>query len=212
MQALGQFVVRLLWALFGTAVIWLYSFVTFNQSFLLASFYALAAGGMIYIIWQRVHTTRNLRELGLTRKEYRFITNNLKEARQKITRLRRSMRSVASLRQVKQNVEILYTVHKIYTNTKKEPRRFYKAEQFYYKHLDSLVELVEKYAFLSSQPAKTVELNVSLKETRQMISHLNEQIKRDLQMMLTDDLETLQFELSVAKQSMEKTNNHRRVL
>lgn len=212
MQALVQFMVRFLGALIGTILIWLYSFVTFNQPFLLASLYALLAGGTIYMIWLQVHTNRKLRRLGLSRKEYRFITNNLKEARQKMTRLRRAVRSVASLRQMKQYVEILYTVHKIYTNTKKEPRRFYKAEQFYYQHLDSLVELVEKYAFLSSQPAKTAELTVSLKETRHMISHLNEEIKRDLQMMLTDDLETLQFELSVAKQSIEKANDHRGVL
>lgn len=31
---------------------------------------------------------------------------------------------------------------------------FYEAEDFFFSHLDSLVELTEKYAFLEKQPVK----------------------------------------------------------
>jgi 5-bromo-4-chloroindolyl phosphate hydrolysis protein len=96
-------------------------------------------------------------------------------------------------------------VNKIYTITKNEPRRFYLAERFYYSHLDSLVEISEKYAFLSAQPKKNAELNFQLNETRRTISNLTETIEKDLYNVLEKDIDNLQFELDVAKLSIDKT-------
>lgn len=46
-------------------------------------------------------------------------------------------------------------IRKIYSLTKKEPKRFYQAEQFYYSHLDSATELAEKYVFYHSNQERT---------------------------------------------------------
>jgi 5-bromo-4-chloroindolyl phosphate hydrolysis protein len=86
--------------------------------------------------------------------------------------------------------------------TKKEPKRFFKAEQFYFSHLDSVVELTEKYALLATQPNKTSELVLSLKETRQTLTELTQAVEDDLYEILSDDIDHLNFEVDVAKHSI----------
>lgn len=189
--------------------IWLLSFLALEQTFLLSSVYALISGGLTFLTVGGVSNRRFVKKNGLTHKEYKYIEKNLKEAKEKILRLQRALVNVRSIQHAKRNIEMIRTVRKIYSNTKKEPKRFYKAEGFFYERLDSLVELAEKYSFLSSQPAKSKEMIVSLHETDSTLNSLNESVKKDLYIMLNDDVDTLHFELDVAKNSinrMKKTN------
>lgn len=182
----------------------LISFFAFDAALLMSGIYALVGGGTSYILTKEVLYFRYLRQKGLSRKEYKYIKENLNEAKAKIKRLQRTLHSIRNLKQAREYFDIVITVRKIYANTKKEPRRFYKAEPFYYKHLDSLVALMEKYAYLRSQPSRSKEIDQSLKETGQTITRLSETIKKDLHVMLHDDVNTLQFELDVANQSFGK--------
>ncbi|WP_373894229.1 5-bromo-4-chloroindolyl phosphate hydrolysis family protein [Virgibacillus natechei] len=204
MKGFFQFIVRSVSATSATALTWLISFFAFEQTIWLAGLYAILGGGVVYISMKQVTDFRHRKQNGLNRREYKFIEQNLKEAKEKITRLNRSLRSVRSLGQARQNFEIMMTVRKIYANTKKDPKRFYKAERFYYEHLDSLVALTEKYAYLSEQPSRTKEINQSLRDTRHTLAIMNETVKKDLHIMLHDDLDVLDFELDVAKQSIDK--------
>jgi len=204
MRALFHFITRSTGAVFGSGITWLFAFLTFDQTFIMASVYALIGGGATYISVKELQRLQVLRKNGLSRKEYKYIKSNLKEAKEKINRLGRAFFSVRSISHAKQNIEILKTVRKIYSNTKKEPKRFYQAERFYYKNLDSLVEIAEKYAFLSSQPAKSKEMNASLADTRKTIATIGDSVNKDLHVMLDDDMDTLHFELDVAKQSLKK--------
>jgi len=204
MRAFLHFITRSVSAIFGTGITWLIALIPFEQGLLMSSVYALLGGGFTFFSVKELQNFQIVRRNGLSRREYKFVNQNLKEAKEKINRLQRALLRVRSISHAKENYEILQTVRKIYSNTKKEPKRFFQAERFYYKNLDSLVELVEKYAFLSSQPAKTNEMNDSLKDTRQTIKALGNSVKKDLHVMLDDDMDTLHFELDVAKQSFKK--------
>ncbi|WP_186819927.1 5-bromo-4-chloroindolyl phosphate hydrolysis family protein, partial [Bacillus tropicus] len=81
-----------------------------------------------------------------------------------------------SIQMLKQNAEILRITRRIYLLTKQEPKRFYQAERFYYQTLDSVVELTEKYALLSSQPRKNKDLSMSLSETRMTLAELSRRL------------------------------------
>lgn len=210
MRAFLHFLTRSASAVFGTGVVWLMTFLTFGQTFMISSALALLGGGVTYLTVREWQHFQILRKNDLSRKEYRYIRRNLKEAKPKINRLRRAFLRVRNVSQVKQNFNIYKTVRKIYANTLKEPKRFFQAERFYYKNLDSLVELAEKHAFLSSQPAKSKEMMTTLTETRQMISSLGHSVDKDLQVMLDDDMDTLHFELDVAKQSLKRIDKHDR--
>ncbi|RKQ35825.1 5-bromo-4-chloroindolyl phosphate hydrolysis family protein [Oceanobacillus halophilus] len=213
MKAFFQFVLQSISAFSAMVITWLITFIGFELTFLLSNLIALAGGAIVFLTVKGIADYRFVRQNGLTRREYRYIEKNLKEAKEKISRLQRSLMSVRSIDQAKHNLELIRTVRKIYSNTKKEPKRFYKAEGFYYDRLDSLVELTEKFAYLSSQPAKSKEISDSLRDTRTTIQSLGESVKKDLYIMLDDDVDTLNFELDVAKNSMERMKKKdRRIL
>ncbi len=164
---------------------------------------------MTFYTVKGITTYRFLKKHGLTRKEYKFIRENLEEAQAKLKRLNKALFSIHSLPQLKQTIEITRLTRKIYKITKKEPKRFYLGEKFFYYHLDSLVELSEKYAFLSAQPTRNSELERSLSETRWLLEELKKSIEKDLDQILSNDMDQLNFELDIAKHNIKKLNQSR---
>ncbi|MBM7647727.1 5-bromo-4-chloroindolyl phosphate hydrolysis protein [Bacillus ectoiniformans] len=147
---------------------------------------------------------RLYKKFGLTRKEYYFIQDNMKEAKQKLNRLQSVFIRLRSISSLKQMLELNRLVKRIYSIVKKEPKRFYEAESFFYSHLDSVVELSEKYAWLNSQKIKDQDVKKSLIETKETLGDLTKTLEKDLNKVLAKDIEHLTFELDVAKHSMKK--------
>ncbi|MED1780122.1 5-bromo-4-chloroindolyl phosphate hydrolysis family protein [Bacillus subtilis] len=202
-----RFFYFLMWSLTSSATfvfIGILSFFGLNQSLFLSIVYGLASGAAVYIagIWNARRLF--LKKHELTGREYAYIKKNLEEARQKMVRLRKALFQAKSIQMFKQNAEMLRIVRRIYLLTKKEPKRFYQAERFFYQTLDSVVELTEKYAFLSSHPKKSKELSMSLSETRITLTELTKRLEEDLTQAMGDEIDELQFELDAAKHSLKK--------
>jgi len=207
MKQMLFFLLRSIGGLFGYSFIWLISFFAFEQGFLLSVLYGAIGGIAVFFSAKGVQRGIEIKRSGLKAGEYRYITRNLKEAKKKISRLQKALFRVRNYRDVKQNLALMQTVRKIYTNTKKEPERFYKAERFYYKNLDSLVEIAEKYAYLEEQPINSAELTKALADTRNTIAELTITVNNDLHYMLRDDMEVLDFELDAAKRTISDKKN-----
>lgn len=186
---------------------WLVSFFGLNIAFIPASGISLAAGIIAYLIVNGIVKVKTFKKYNISRKEYVYIRKNLKEAKPKLQRLRKAFFQVRDVAAFKQQLDTLRVANKIYSITKKEPKRFYQAEPFYYSHLDSIVELAEKYAFLSSQPKKNSELLISLQDTKIAIRDLSQVIEEDLNQVLSNDIDNLNFELDVVKKITLKPKN-----
>ncbi|MEK5083704.1 5-bromo-4-chloroindolyl phosphate hydrolysis family protein [Bacillus sp. FSL H8-0515] len=202
-----RFLHFLIWSLTSGATfvfIGILSLFALNQSLFLSFVYGLASGAVVYTagIWNSRRLFLKRHEL--TGREYAYIKKNLEEARQKIIRLRKALFQAKSIQMFKQNAEMLRLVRRIYILTKKEPKRFYQAERFFYQTLDSVVELTEKYAFLSSHPKKSKELSMSLSEARITLAELTKRLEEDLTHLMGDEIDDLQFELDAAKHSLKK--------
>jgi len=204
MQYFFQFILRLAASVSTTVLVWLISFFSFEQTFFLSFLIGILGGTAVYLLLRWINNKQFLKENGISRREYKYIKQNLKEAKEKISRLQKSVLRIRNISDIKQNYEVVKLVNKIYSTTKKEPKRFFKAELFYFTNLDSIVELTEKYALLNSQPAKTPELTISLKETRVMIDKLTNSLESDLYKVLEDDIDDLHFELDVAKKTIDR--------
>ncbi|MFE8701681.1 5-bromo-4-chloroindolyl phosphate hydrolysis family protein [Cytobacillus sp. FJAT-54145] len=196
------FLLRTSVAIPTTATVWLISFFAFDQTFLMSSLISLGGGTISYLAVKGMTNRSFLKKHQLTRKEYVYIKQNLDEAKRKIARLNKALFSIKHVPSLKQRVDILRITRKIYNVTKKEPKRFYQAEKFYFSHLDSLVELTEKYVFLSNQPKKSLDLEQSLHETRRTLDDLAYHLENDLNEFLANDMEQLNFEIDVAKKSI----------
>lgn len=205
MRAVFQFFIQSMIGFSSMTVIWLVSFFIYSQTVLLTSLFAAIGGVVMYISSKQLLDYRFVKRHGLKKKEYKYIDTNLKEARQKISRMQKALFRVRSLQHARENLSIARTAQKIYSNARREPARFYQAESFFYNHLDSLVELAEKYAYLYNQPSKSLEMQQSLKQTRLTLVELGGTIQKDLHVMLHEDLDTLDYELDVAKQSLKRS-------
>jgi 5-bromo-4-chloroindolyl phosphate hydrolysis protein len=204
MRHFFEFILRSAAGVSTTVLVWLTSFFAFDQTVLASLLIGFLGGTGVYLLLGWILNKQYLKENGITRREYKYIRTNLKEAKEKINRLQKAVLRIRNFPDMKQNYEVIKLVNKIYSTTKKEPKRFFKAEQFYFTNLDSIVEITEKYALLHSQPAKTPELKISLKETRLTIDKLTDSLENDLYRVLEDDIDDLQFELDVAKKTMER--------
>ncbi|SES13296.1 5-bromo-4-chloroindolyl phosphate hydrolysis protein [Gracilibacillus ureilyticus] len=187
-------IIRILIAVPAMVITWLVSFFGLELSFWYASLTALAGAVLTFWIVSVYLHFRFLKKNQLNMKEYRYIRKNLAEAHQKIRRMQKSLLSIRHMIFLKEIIELLRMIRKIYQITKKEPRRFYLGEKFYFSHLDSAVELTEKYALLSSQP-KNIEVGQVLRETQYTIKGMKETIENDLYHILSNDIEQLHFEL-----------------
>jgi 5-bromo-4-chloroindolyl phosphate hydrolysis protein len=209
MNSFVGFAFRVLTAIPLSVSVWLVSYFAFDQTFLLSGAFGVGTGLLTYWAGGVIQRHRFLKKHGLTRREYQYIKRNLDEAKRKLTRLHKAMFSIRHFPTLKQRMEFMRVTRRIYRLTRKEPKRFYQAEQFYFSHLDSAVELAEKYVFLSSQPKKTRELDQSLQETRRTLDALTHHVEEDLHRVIAEDIDQLNFEIDVAKNSIEKIKDSR---
>lgn len=188
----------------NTIFLWLILFFGFNHSFLKASSISLITAFVFFfgIKWTRDYLY--LKKQRLTRKEYMYIQKNLIIAKKKINRLQKAFFSARTIGSFRQLYELVRLVKKMYAIVKKEPKRFFQSERFFFSHLDSIVELSERYATLASQPIKDDTVYVSLKDAQNTLEDLTDLVRKDIQLAHTTDIEDLNFELLVAKHSLNK--------
>jgi 5-bromo-4-chloroindolyl phosphate hydrolysis protein len=192
-------IVRLFLALPVMVATWLVSFFILDNSYWFSSAIALGGAVLTYLVGSAFLHFRFLKKHQLSMKEYRYIRKNLDEASKKIRRMQKALLSIRQMRFLKEIFELVRIVRRVQGVTKKEPKRFYMGEKFYFSHLDSAVELTEKYALLASQPSKNSDVEQVLDETRQTIIKVKANIEKDLYHILSDDIDQLNFELDVAK-------------
>ncbi len=203
MNSILLFLIRTGVALPAGIITWFVSMFAFDQGFFLSVVYAAVLGTTAYFTADGITSHRFLKKHALTRKEYKFIQKQLKEANSKIIRLNRAMFQIRHLSSIKKRIDFIRVTKKIYRLTKQEPKRFYKAEKFYYSHLDSAVEIAEKYALLSAQPKKSYDLQETLSETRNTLEKLSLTLEEDLHEILADDIDDLHFEIDVVRHTLD---------
>ncbi|MBA9028734.1 5-bromo-4-chloroindolyl phosphate hydrolysis family protein [Peribacillus huizhouensis] len=186
-------------------IIWPVCFYGFGQSAIMSTLWSISGGVLVFFASSLYMSARFLKKHGLSRKEYQYIKGNIKEAKSKIFRACKALLSIRHLPSLKERIELVRMIRKIYSLTKKEPKRFYQAEKFYFSHLDSTLELAEKYVFLASQPKKNKELDLSLIETRRTLEQLTKLVEEDLYEVISNDIQELDYEIDVAKQTLKNT-------
>src|SRR5690625_2772517 len=137
----------------------------------------IAAGGFFaaYFPSQSYSMKSQLKEMGITKSEYKYVKNKLGEAREKIRRLRKNYKNVRTLKDAKLIYDINRIIRTIYSSVEDNPKLFFGVQQFFHSNLDSAVNTIEQYLYLYKMPGKSKEEKVKLHETR--ISLL--ELKRD---------------------------------
>lgn len=171
---------------------------------LLTGIIVIAAAVVLFFFSSRAGDKAREITTGLKKKEYKYIRTNLEEGRTKILRLQKIMNQNKNLYSFQERNKTLQLTKRIYGIVKENPKRFYETEDFFFSHLDSLVELTEKYAFLERQPVKDKKIYQTLSDTRTLLNDLSRVIEKDLFQLLKRDVNSLDFELEVAKNSISR--------
>lgn len=184
------------------------SFVTLTASTLFVGASPLsvvAATAVTYFstasIMKLIQKKKVLQQFQLTKTEYNHIREQLQLAQNRLNTLQKQFLRIRSVASFKHINELSRTSKRIINMVKKDPRRFYNAEQFFYAHLESAVTLVEKYSMLNTQPLKDPEIKMALQETTHTLDTVQQLIDDDLKQVLSSDIEHLKLEIDFAKLS-----------
>ncbi|MBT2571439.1 5-bromo-4-chloroindolyl phosphate hydrolysis family protein [Planococcus sp. ISL-110] len=158
---------------------------------------------------KQVQISSDSKNLGMTRSEFKNVRNQIKEGKEKIKQLQGNYYKVRSISSFKQLMDMTKIANKIIIVVQQNPRKFYLAEPFFYSHLDSAIELTEKYTLLVGQPVKDREMRVALQDTREMLLSLNKVMEQDLKRVLSSDVEKLRMELDYAQLAVNQHNDQK---
>lgn len=158
---------------------------------------------------KQIQFSSDSKKLGMTRSEYKHIRSQVKEAKNKIKQLQGNYYRVRSIASFKQLMELTRFANKIVSQVQLNPRKFYLAESFFYSHLDTALELTEKYTLLVGQPVKDRDLKIALQDTRETLRSMTRVMERDLQKVLSTDVEKLRMELDFARLTVDQHNNQK---
>lgn len=171
----------------------------------------VGAGGFFaaYLPTQSVSRNRQLQEYGLTNSEYKYIQNQMKEAKEKLNRLRQSYYNIRTLKDAKLIFDINRIVKSIINTVEDDPKIFYNVQQFFHSNLDSAVNTIDQYLFLYKMPGKSKEEKIKLHETRLSLLELKRTLQANLSHMNRSTYQSLEVEKEII--SMNKKRSDRKM-
>lgn len=164
----------------------------------IASYYASNKGILAFQKAKRSKT------LGLTRSEYKHIEQHIKLAKNDLALLMQQYVRVRSVRSFKLINEMNKLAKRIIGIVQANPQKFYAVEDFFYSHLPSAVQLIDKYTLLTKEQVGGTEIHLALEETRKTLKELYATMEDDLKLALSSDIEHLKLELDFAKLENQK--------
>ena len=149
----------------------------------------------------------------LSRVEFLHIEKQLDLANKNASALTQKYVQVRSVKSFRVIYDMSKLSKRIIALVKKDPKKFYLIEEFFYAHLPSAVELSDKYAILTKEKVTGTDIHLALNDARVTLKELNETMEGDLKRALATDIESLKIELDFAKIANEnhKTSNDRSI-
>lgn len=175
------------------------SILTFDISFIYDMLIGSAGFVLGYIPTQRLTSKRYLKELKLSRKDYRYINHQVNTAQSKIKRIFKTFIKVRSINDFKL-VNDIYRISKTVNMTVRQcPNQFFNVESFYYTHIDNALNLIESYTRLAKMPVKSQEERQMLQQTRITLEEVRRTLVADLKQVNAQDYEQLDTEMRLNK-------------
>ncbi|MTD41563.1 5-bromo-4-chloroindolyl phosphate hydrolysis protein [Erwinia sp. CPCC 100877] len=145
-------------------------------------------------------------QLGMSEQEINFFRDTMNTAKKQIVQLQKNMNMSTKLRAIDLRNDTLRVSKALFKELVKEPKKLHLANHFLYTHLPNLVDLTSKYLEINDHEIKNKQTYEKLEESSQVIDQVSKLIKKDYEEFVSDDLEDLDIEISVAKNSLKRDN------
>ena len=141
---------------------------------------------------------------GMTANEISFFRQTMNQTKNEINQLQMNMQQTA----IDLRHDPVKAAKALFKELVKEPNRLHEASQFLYTHLPNLVDLTNKYNEINDHEIKNKQTYEKLEESAQIIDQLSALIAQDYQKFVAEDLDDIDVEISVAKQSLKRDNKY----
>ena len=185
-------------------VVWLVTVFAWDLSFLIDGVIGIVGFLASYFPTQRLTSRKYLNEIGLSRRDYRYVRAQLNQAQLKIRNILKSFINIRSIKDFRQVNDIYRISRSIYTSIKQRPGMFFKVEGFFYSHLDNALNLVDSYTRLARMPRKSKEEKQKLEQTRITLDEVKRTLVADLKRLNEEDYERLDIEMELNKLEQER--------
>lgn len=145
---------------------------------------------------------------GMSPREIDLFRDTLNQTKQQIDQLQKNTHLNTKLKAIDLRHDTLRAAKGLFKELVKEPHRLHEANHFLYTHLPNMVDLTNKYIEINNHEVKSREAYEKMEESVQIIDQLASLITSDYQHFVSDDLDELDVELSIAKQSLKRDNNY----
>lgn len=145
---------------------------------------------------------------GMTPREIEIFRETLFQTKQQIDCLQKNIQDNAKLKAIDLRHDTLKAAKALFKELVKDPIRLHDASHFLYTHLPNMVDLTNKYIEINQHEVKSRETYEKMEESVQIIDQLAALITSDYQNFVSDDLDDLDVELSIAKQSLKRDNGY----
>ena len=146
-------------------------------------------------------------KIGMTDQEIVFFRDTMNAAKKQIVKLQENMNTSTKLRAIDLRNDTLRVSKALFKELVKEPKKMHLANHFLYTHLPNLVDLTSKYLEIDDHEIKNKQTYEKLEESAQIIDQVSKLITKDYEQFVEDDLEDLDIEISVAKNSLKRDNS-----
>lgn len=148
------------------------------------------------------------KELGLTPQEIDFFRSTMNATKELIVQLQENMNTSTKLRAIDLRNDTIRLSKAMFKELVKEPRKLHLANHFLYTHLPNIVELTNKHIEIEQHEVKNKQTYEKLEESAQIIDQVSKLIAKDYEELVADDLDDLDIEISIAKNSLKRDNEN----
>ncbi|WP_430603477.1 hypothetical protein IGJ02_000980 [Enterococcus sp. DIV0724b] len=147
--------------------------------------------------------------IGMTDQEIDFFRDTMNTTKKQIVQLQENMNASTKLRAIDLRNDTLKVSKALFKELVKDPKKLHLANHFLYTHLPNLVDLTGKYLEIDDHEIKNKQTYEKLEESAQIIDQVSKLIKKDYEQFVAEDLEDLDVEISVAKNSLKRDNENK---
>lgn len=144
---------------------------------------------------------------GMNQSEIEFFRDTMNSAKQQIETLQGNINKSAKLKAIDLRHDTLRASKALFKELVKDPQKLHNANHFLYTHLPNMVDLTNKFIEINEHEIKNKETYEKIEESSQIIDQMASLIAHDYSNFVADDLDDLDVELSIAKQSLKRDNS-----
>ncbi|GMA47843.1 5-bromo-4-chloroindolyl phosphate hydrolysis family protein [Tetragenococcus muriaticus] len=146
---------------------------------------------------------------GMSNSEIELFRQTMNQTKQQIEHLQATMNKSGKLRAVDLRHDTIKAAKALFKEIVSSPKRMPEANHFLYTHLPNLVDLTDKFIEINEHEVKSRETYDKIEESIQIIDQMAALITSDYQKFVADDLDDLDVEISIAKQSLKQDQDYK---